>query len=136
MSRVKKFHERYGHPAPPMPPLVPDPELVRFRGRLIREEYEELMAELQALCYADDPVRCVELMQKVLKETIDLCYVVEGTAIALGLPFEAAYDEVHRSNMSKTPAGPGTKPTKGPNYFDADMSRFVSIIEGESHDTD
>jgi len=132
MGRVRAFHLRYGHPAPPLPPLVPDPALVRLRARLVREEFEELMAELNALSYADKPERVVELLRNILKESIDLCYVAEGTAVALGLPFEAAYEEIHRSNMSKTPAAdPAAKPTKGPHYFAADMSKFVSIIESK-----
>jgi predicted HAD superfamily Cof-like phosphohydrolase len=137
MSRVAAFHRRFGHPAPEYPPLVPDPELVRFRARLVREEFEELLAELHALAHADDPVRIAELLGNVLKESCDLAYVAEGTAIALGLPFDRAYDEVHRSNMSKTPARDGVheKPSKGPNYFKANMGQFVAIIESEaSHD--
>ena len=130
MSCVRDFHLRFGHPAPSVPPLLPDPELVRFRGRLVREEFEELMAELNALTYADDPIRAAELLRNVLKEAVDLCYVAEGTAVALGLPFDAAYDEVHRSNMSKTPpAGPHQKAQKGSTYFKADMEKFVRIIE-------
>ena len=135
MGKVRDFHRRFGHHEPPYPPLQPDPELVRLRLRLVREEYEELRAELTALAHAKDPRRVNELLQKVLKETIDLCYVAEGTAVALGMPFEEAYDEVHRSNMSKTPNGPYAKPTKGPTYFDADMSKFVSIIEEDHHES-
>jgi predicted HAD superfamily Cof-like phosphohydrolase len=108
---------------------------VRFRGRLIREEYEELLAELHALAHADDPMRVAELLQRVLKEVCDLCYVAEGTAIALGLPFAEAADEVHRSNMSKDPpGGPNQKAVKGESYFKADMSKFVSIIEAEAEE--
>lgn len=135
MSRVADFHRRFGHPAPEFPPLVPDPELVRFRGRLVREEFEELLAELHALAHATDPVRIAELLGNVLKESCDLAYVAEGTAIALGLPFAAAFDEVHRSNMSKDPPkGPNQKAAKGDSYFRANMTKFVSIIEGESHE--
>ena len=135
MSRVRDFHLRYGHPAPAYPPLVTDPDLVRFRLRLIREEFKELEAELTALAHADDPARVNELLQKVLKEVCDLCYVSEGTAVAFGLPFDAAYDEVHRSNMSKDPpTGPNKKAVKGDAYFKADMARLIGVVEGESDD--
>jgi predicted HAD superfamily Cof-like phosphohydrolase len=142
VSKVREFHHAFGLGAPAYPPLAIDPELVRLRGRLIREEYEELLAELHALAHADNPVRVAELLAKVLKEAIDLCYVAEGTAIAFGLPFDRAYDEVHRSNMSKL--GADGKPIvrsdgkvlKGPNYFEADMGQFVHIIESEASDED
>lgn len=132
MSKVRAFHLRMGYHAPPIPPLVADPDLVRARSRMIREEYDELKAELEALTYADDPLRVVVLLQNILKEIVDLCYVAEGTAIALGLPFDAAYAEVHRSNMTKTPGKtPNSKAIKGPSYSEADMSRLVNIIESE-----
>ncbi len=80
-------------------------------------------------------MRAAELLAKVLKEVADLCYVAEGTAVAFGLPFAAAFDEVHRSNMSKDPPkGANQKAVKGDSYFKADMAQFVSIIEGESHE--
>jgi predicted HAD superfamily Cof-like phosphohydrolase len=141
VSKVREFHRAFGLGAPEYPPLSVDPELVRLRGRLIREEYEELLAELHALAHADNPVRVAELLGKVLKEVVDLCYVAEGTAVAFGLPFDAAYAEVHRSNMSKL--GADGKPImrndgkvmKGPNYVEADMEQFIAIIESEeSHE--
>lgn len=90
---------------------------------------------MHALAHADDPVRVAELYGKVLKEVCDLCYVAEGTAVALGLPFEAAEAEVHNSNMSKDPpTGPNQKAVKGKSYFKADMGKFVSIIEAEVSD--
>jgi predicted HAD superfamily Cof-like phosphohydrolase len=77
-------------------------------------------------------VRAAELLGNVLKEVCDLCYVAEGTAVAFGLPFAAAFDEVHRSNMSKDPPkGPNQKAVKGDSYFKANMAQFVGIIESE-----
>lgn len=135
MSHVRDFHLRYGHPAPPYPPLITDPDLVRFRLRLVKEEFKELEAELTALAHADDPVRVNELLQNVLKEVADLCYVAEGTAVAFGLPFEAAVEEVHRSNMSKDPpTAPNQKAKKGASYFKADMAKLIGIVEGVSDD--
>lgn len=134
MSRVRDFHLRFGHPAPDFPPLRPDPDLVRFRMRLVREEYEELHAELAKLPYAATTDDVLVLLRKIVKEAVDLCYVAEGTAVAFGLPFEAAYEATHRSNMSKTPAPDGVlgKPSKGPNYVEADMELLLpDFIEHE-----
>lgn len=64
------------------------------------------------------------------KELADILYVVYGTAASFGLPINAAFREVHRSNMSKL--GEDGKPIyredgkalKGPNYSPADIGQF------------
>jgi predicted HAD superfamily Cof-like phosphohydrolase len=102
----------------------------------VREEYEEVMREFAYLSHAHTPDEVVEGLRRLLKELADLRYVVEGAAVSFGLPFEEAFSEVHRSNMSKL--GPDGQPMyredgkvlKGPGYFEADMTRFVpSIID-------
>lgn len=139
MTKVAEFHKAFDLPAPPWPPLRPDPDLVRLRMRLIREEYEEVMEELSQLARATDPEKVVELLRNTLKELVDLCYVAEGAAVSLGLPYDAAYKEVHKSNMSKLGADgnpirrPDGKVLKGPNYQPADMRQFVGDIhDGET----
>lgn len=144
---VREFHEAFGLPAP-QHPSQPDTELVRLRMRLIREEFEEVMEELTWFSrnMSDPDVRASaewrqvawevlnEKHRRLLKELSDLRYVVEGTAVAFGLDISGAYMEVHRSNMSKL--GEDGKPVlredgkvlKGPNYFEADMSKFVPDI--------
>jgi len=73
----------------------------------------------------------VEAMQKqdymnVAKECADLLYVVYGTAFEYGLPIDEVFAEVHRSNMSKTPAlDKGGKVTKGDNYEPADVATVL-----------
>jgi predicted HAD superfamily Cof-like phosphohydrolase len=111
--------------------------LVRLRARLIREEFEEVMADLAKLAAAKDIHRQLELLQALLKELADLRYVTEGAAVSLGLPFEDAFKEVHRSNMSKLGEDgrpvkrPDGKVLKGPNYREADMTQLVpGVIEG------
>jgi predicted HAD superfamily Cof-like phosphohydrolase len=134
VSRVREFHVAFGQPAPAAPPLTPSPDLVRLRMRLIREEYEEVMAELTKLMRAKSPDEAIQVYRDLLKELSDLRYVVEGCAVALGLPIEEAYAEVHRSNMSKLDTD-GTpvvrsdgKALKGPLYTPADMQQFVPDI--------
>jgi len=47
----------------------------------------------------------------------DRAYVLLGDAVAAGLPAEAIFAEVHRSNMTKTAAaGFGAKPTKSDHF--------------------
>ena len=133
-SIVREFHLAFGLVAPAYPPLRPDPDLVRLRTRLITEEYKEVIAELGTLARQKDPVKITENYQRLLKELADLRYVVEGAAVSLGLPIEAAYVEVHRSNMSKL--GPDGRPVlradgkvlKSANYTEADMDELVPAI--------
>src|SRR5438128_5373002 len=105
MSIVAEFHRAFDQPAPERPPLTPDLDLVRFRMRLIDEEHREVKEELAQIALGCKggytPDQFTELYRRLLKELADLRYVVEGTAVALGLPIEDAYAEVHRSNMSK-----------------------------------
>lgn len=120
-----------GQPTPDYPPLRPDIDLVRLRMRLIREEFDEVMKELVILTVPIPVADTIVCLRNLLKELADLRYVVEGTAVSLGLPFEAAYAEVHRSNMTKDPVT-GGKAVKGAGYSPADMHQFVhDLIEQE-----
>lgn len=134
MTVVRQFHQRFGLPHPEYPTIPRDPELIRARMRLLREEYEEVMQELTNLIYSSTYTEAWGTLGLLLKELCDLRYSVEGTAVAFGLPIEAAYLEVHRSNMTKQvfPAG-SSKVAKGPNYVAADMGMFIPpILEGSA----
>ncbi len=71
---------------------------------------------------------------KILDALCDSLYVIYGTAVAYGLDsvLDAAFNEVHESNMTKL--GPDGKPiynefgkvTKGPNYRPPDLRKFVT----------
>lgn len=134
MTLVHEFHEAFNLDAPAQPPLVPDSNLVRLRMRLIREEYNEVMDELALLTRQADPNDIVITLRSLLKELCDLRYVTEGAAVALGLDIDTAYEEVHRSNMSKL--GADGKPiyradgkvSKGPSYSEADMTSFIPDV--------
>lgn len=135
-SQVREFHSVFGHPSPESPSLNPDVSLIQLRMRLISEEYGEVMADFQKLLArvrtgksSHDEVWST--YRDLLKELADLRYVVDGAAIALGLPIEEAFAEVHASNMSKL--GLDGRPIvrddgkvlKGPQYREADMGRII-----------
>lgn len=131
----------FDQPAPNHP-TIPDLDLARLRLRLVNEEYAEVLAEFQSLLrqlrrprWGSEDER-VAIMQRLVKELCDLRYVTEGALVAFGVE-PVAYDEVHRSNMSKL--GEDGKPVrredgkalKGPNYSPADPDKmFPSVIEG------
>ena len=64
---------------------------------------------------------------EVLDALADLVYVTLGTAVAFGLPLREAFDEVHRSNMTKllVEGRPG-HPGKGLGYSPPNLEQFLS----------
>lgn len=88
-EKVLEFHqifdlERHNKPQ------WPSPETFRLRMDLIREEFNEVV---EALTEQDLP--------HIAKELCDLLYVVYGTGVSFGIDLDTAFEEVHRSNMSK-----------------------------------
>lgn len=88
-----------------------------LRLKLIDEEYDEF---IQALNHGDNALTA--------KEACDLVYVVVGTCIALGIPFNEVFAALQVSNMSKiSPDGhvkfrEDGKVLKGPGYIDAEQT--------------
>lgn len=137
MTVVREFHRAYGQPHPTVP-TPPDEQLIRLRLRLLKEEMKEVEQDLIALTQAKTLPEQLDGLTRLLKELCDLRYVTEGAAVAFGLDIDAAYAEVHRSNMSKLGADgrpiydEGGKVLKGPDYSPADMTKIVpQIIEHE-----
>ncbi len=130
MTLVREFEERFAPPVRSYPPLQLDRDEVRARMRYIREEFEETMEEMSWLLAPQTPEGTVVLLRKVLKELADLRYVVEGTAVAFGLPFDEAFEAVHASNMTKSPPkAAGGKVAKGPGYLPVDMTQIIPDIQ-------
>lgn len=125
LQQVQEFHETYGLPVRDAPDLS-CAQTNELRINLIAEELDELKEAIAD----NDPV-------EVLDALIDLQYVLDGAFLSFGLHDvkDAAFNEVHRSNMSKL--GEDGKPIrregdgkvlKGPNYFKPDMTQFVKEV--------
>lgn len=122
LEQVQEFHETYGLPVRGEIDLSCE-QTKQLRINLLQEELDELKAALAN----DDP-------QETLDALIDLQYVLDGAFLSFGLQAvkDLAFDEVHRSNMSKLGAdgkpirreGDG-KVMKGPNYFAPDLGKFI-----------
>lgn len=140
---VRYFHEAFDLPVVSHP-SVPSDDRVALRLRLIDEEYQEVRTELvnilEKLRYGhtvDEPSR---RLADLAKELSDLIYVIQGTALEFGLPLNAVFAEVHRSNMSKL--GADGKPVrrddgkvlKGPNYREADILGILGVAESTAEE--
>lgn len=98
-----------------------------LRAHLIVEEVSEV---LRALARVDE----VQLLDGLA----DLTYVVAGTAVAFNLPLPEAIEEVHRSNMTKTPSDGedgGRVLNKGVHYDPPRLKALLEVhVRGYSHD--
>lgn len=86
-QRVRDFHAKFGQPIGERPAFS-RPEL---RARLIAEEAAETVT---ALLNGD--------MVEVADGLCDLIYVALGCAVEMGIDLVALFEEIHRSNMTKT----------------------------------
>lgn len=91
---VQVFHRAFGV-AKPAAPGPPNPQRVRLRRKLLREEYLELLAELWP------QVRPDYNLAGIAKEIADVIVVALGTADEFGIPFNEVWAVVHASNMAK-----------------------------------
>lgn len=122
LEQVQEFHETYGLPVE-TEQTTGSEQTKSLRINLLQEELDELKEALES----DDMVETLDAL-------IDLQYVLDGAFLSFGLQNVkmAAFNEVHRSNMSKL--GEDGKPIrregdgkvmKGPNYFKPDMTQFI-----------
>lgn len=117
-DNVLEFHDKMGLATSVWPY---GKNLREYYGSIIEEEFTELMDEL----FDPEPDKV-----RIAKEIVDMLYVGYSLGAALGLPIDAVFREVHRSNMSKLVDGKPMKREdgkilKGPNYKKPDLS-FVA----------
>ena len=102
-----------------------DTEHLVARIGWIEEELDEMMEEVMNGSKWG-PLRADQIDKaKLTKEMADLIYVICGMAVAFGLPLDEVFDEVHKSNMTKTGSKRGDgKVTKGPDYVAPNLDKF------------
>lgn len=97
-EQVAEFHEVFNL-LKNETPTVPTLKSVLLRKKLIAEEYNELMAELDPHI---NSVGTEEInIPALAKELADLLYVCYGMAVDFGIDIDKVFAEVHSSNMSK-----------------------------------
>ena len=93
----------------------------KLRIDLIKEELEEL---IEAMNNKD--------LLEVADALTDILYVTYGAGHAFGVDLDKCFDEVQNSNMSKLDINDkpiyneAGKIMKGPNYFEPDLTKFIS----------
>ena len=92
LNQVADFHRTFKHPIEKAP-VIPAPERCRLRVSLLQEELREL----------EDAIAANDLVE-VADALCDIQYVLSGAVLEFGLgdKFRELFDEVQRSNMSKT----------------------------------
>ena len=92
LNQVAEFHRTFKHPIEKQP-VIPAEERCRLRVALLREELQEL----------EDAIAQNDLVE-VADALCDIQYVLSGAVLEFGLGdrFRQLFDEVQRSNMSKT----------------------------------
>ncbi len=92
LNQVAEFHRTFKHPIEESP-VIPAEDRCRLRVALLREELQEL----------EDAIQDGDIVE-VADALCDIQYVLSGAVLEFGLgeKFRALFDEVQRSNMSKT----------------------------------
>lgn len=122
-ERVGEFHRAFGLPVRTVPSRSLAASESDLRQAILDEEVEELR---RAVAEAD--------VVGVADALADILYVICGTAYCYGIDLDAAFEEVHRSNMTKL--GPQGQPIyrsdgkvlKGPRYEPPDLARALGWV--------
>ena len=120
LALVKSWHKHF------RVPVLDEPDLPSDRVAMRLDILEEEVRELRNAVESGDIV-------EVLDALCDIQYVLDGNFLEFGLHSlkQAAFSEVHASNMSKL--GENGKPIlradgkvlKGPNFFRPDLAQFL-----------
>lgn len=92
LTMVRDWHLKYGQPVrttPSAEPVTLDERDLRWN--LLQEEVDELLLAMKN----GDVVEVADALA-------DILYVTHGTALHYGIDLDAVFEEVHRSNMTKT----------------------------------
>ena len=92
LNQVGEFHRTFKHPIEPAP-IIPSEDRCKLRVSLIAEELKEL----------EHAIKDKDIVE-VADALCDIQYVLSGAVLEFGLgeKFKELFDEVQRSNMSKT----------------------------------
>jgi NTP pyrophosphatase (non-canonical NTP hydrolase) len=115
---------------PRKPDVSVDQEL---RMALITEEVAELRLALEGRDKHGKTLSDREKIIAVADALADISYVVAGAAVTWGIDLGCCFDEVHRSNMTKTPGNKRVdgKLLKGQNYEPPNLGCVLDEVAKE-----
>lgn len=126
---IREFTTKFGHYMSSEPTInIPD-NVKNLRVDLINEETNEMI---------DNGINEENLVE-IADGAADAVYVIVGTCITYGIPFDRVFMEVHRSNMTKMAVKAeqgqkyGTKTPKGPDYIPPDIKGILENPEKLTH---
>jgi len=121
-GKVREFHLKFNFTANPVnekPTLIPI-GLAMKRLKFLRKEVDELEEAEQ-----------LGDMVKIADALGDILYFVYGNAVAYGIPMIPVFNEIHRSNMTKSPClDKDGKATKGEGYSLPDIVKALRGVVG------
>ena len=121
-QKIEDFQKAAGAKRPSSPSL-PDLDILKFRLKLISEEYEEVREVIRRISVEGKTSEADDLAA-LAHELADLLYVVYGTFSACGIEADLVFDEIHRANMAKMdgPRRADGKLLKPPGWKPADVA--------------
>jgi predicted HAD superfamily Cof-like phosphohydrolase len=90
LKDIDNFHKKYGFEKNEKIDIPSNSELINFRTAFLMEE----LAEYTNAITKKDAAGAVDAL-------VDIVYIALGTAWLFNLPFEKAWNEVQKANMSK-----------------------------------
>lgn len=90
-AAIRQFMDKFS--------LLTNATPVHLKHQQLVDRVQLMAEELDEFCDAAD----IQDMAGMADALIDLVYVVKGTAVQLGLPWEALMNDVHGANMRKEP---------------------------------
>lgn len=124
---MQEFYEAAGNEVG-VPPGWPRDEVVDLQVNLLIEEFEELMRSLGVRVRVErDPATSErEPLPQVAEGLVDLVVMVVGTAIRLGIPFDACWRDVLRSKMANVALGDEGEQTMTPEDWEPDLEGVLA----------
>ena len=121
LNQVAEFHHTFKHPVLDEP-TIPAPERCKLRVSLLAEELDELREAIE-----DKDI--VEIADALC----DIQYVLAGAVLEFGLgeKFRTLFDEVQRSNMSKSCQTKAEAEATQQHYFEKDGTESYIRQEGD-----
>lgn len=122
LALVAEFHRTFKHPIL-KDPAIPDEKRCRLRVELIAEE----LREFEAAIVEKDIVAVADAL-------CDIQYVLSGAILEFGLAdrFQALFEEVQRSNMSKACRSEAEAIQTVDYYLQKDGTECYYLKEGDS----